>query len=433
MWIAYNILFAIGFVLMLPRFLLRMRRRGGYRDRFAQRFGRYEPALRAQLAASPRLWIHAVSVGEMYVALQFIESFRLQEPGARFVITTVTSTGRALALAKANAADLVLYFPLDFPLFVTRALNAIQPRMLILTEGELWPNILRQCRTRGIPVVVINGRMTEKSARGYTLLGPLSRVVMGYLDSVFVQSVADRRRYLALGADPARVEVLGSVKYDIEADPDAARRAECVFKQAGWGPGAQILLGGSTWPGEEGALAETVKRLRVNHPELRLVLVPRHAERAKAVAEELDRVGLRVLRRSTLGDSVAASPPEVLLVDTTGELKSFYAAAHVVFVGKSLFGNRGGQNFIEPAVFGKPILVGPHLENFPGVAEDFFEAGALLQIVDADTLSNQVGRLLRDPVARTDLGRRAFDLVTRRRGVMNTTVARLRAQLKGPV
>jgi 3-deoxy-D-manno-octulosonic-acid transferase len=301
--------------------------------------------------------------------------------------------------------------------------------MTILTEGELWPNLLRQCRARGIPAIVINGRMSERSARGYRLLGPLTRAALGCLDGIYVQSEGDRRRYVARGADPARVEVLGSVKYDLEADLGAAARVMDVVSRTGWGPGTLILLGGSTWPGEEGALGETFQRLRASHPDLRLVLVPRHAERAQAVAEELDRLGLRVLRRSMLGPSPSIPPPDVLLVDTTGELKSFYAAAHVVFVGKSMFDNRGGQNFIEPAFYGKPVLTGPHLENFPAVAEDFLEAGALIQVADVDALARQTDRLLGDLPEREAMGRRAADLVARRRGVMTTTVSCLRARL----
>ena len=428
-WFFYNLLFPLVFLLVLPRFLFRMRKRGGYRDRFSQRFGLYEPAIRARLDGEPRVWIHAVSVGEMLVALQFIQAYRARHPGARFVLSTVTSTGRAMALKQADPLDVVLYFPLDFPPIVRRALAAIRPRMLILTEGELWPNLLRQCRDRGIPAVVINGRMSVKSSRGYRLLGPFTRAALGCVNKIYAQSDGDRQRCLMLGTAPDRVEVLGAVKYDAEAEPGAAARVESVLKQT-WGEAERlILLGGSTWPQEETALGECYKRLRAAHPALRLVLVPRHFERAKAVAEELDRLGLTFIRRSELGKTALASPPDVLLVDTTGELKSFYAAADVVFVGKSLYDNRGGQNFIEPALFGKPVLTGPHVENFPGIEEDFRKADAFLQVADAEELTAQVNRLLRDPAAREGYGRRALELIARRRGVMSVTVDRIGALL----
>lgn len=431
-WFLYNLLFPVGFLLMLPKFLGRMRKRGGYQDGFSQRFGRYEPALRTQLAQARPLWIHAVSVGEMFVALQFIRAYRARFPGVRFVITTVTSTGRALALEKADPADWVLYYPLDFPGIVNRVLDLIMPRMLILTEGELWPNMLRQCDRRAIPVVIINGRVSERSVRGYRKLGLFTRRAMGLLDSIFAQSEGDRQRYLSLGADPARVEVLGSVKYDMEADPAAADKARALFRLAGWGPTALILLGGSTWPGEETALIEVFKRLRGVRPDLRLVLVPRHAERAGEVADELARAGIRGLRRSTLtGLEPVSLSPEALLVDTTGELKSFYAAAHVVFVGKSMFENRGGQNIIEPAVYGKPILTGPHLENFPAIAEDFTQAHAVAQVSDTDGLFQLADRLLGDSAARESMGARAAALVARRRGVLQSTVERIHRRLGG--
>jgi 3-deoxy-D-manno-octulosonic-acid transferase len=429
-WFLYNLLFPLGFLLMLPHFLGRMRKRGGYQDRFGQRFGLYEPALGQALAQVRPLWIHAVSVGEMFVALEFIRAYRTRDPGARFVITTVTSTGRALALEKADPADWVLYYPLDFPGIVARALDLIRPRMLILTEGELWPNMLRQCAGSGIPVGIINGRMSEKSARGYRKLGLFTRRAMGLLDFIFAQSEGDRQRYLSVGADPGRVAVLGSVKYDMEADPAAAEKAQALFRLAGWGPATLVLLGGSTWPGEETALIDVFKRLRGVRPDLRLVLVPRHAERAGEVADELVREGIRGLRRSTLTGTEPVSPsPEALLVDTTGELKCFYAASHVVFVGKSMFENHGGQNIIEPAVYGKPILTGPNLENFPAIAEDFAQALAFAPVCDADALFRQADRLLGDGAAREDLGRRAAGLVAKRRGVMRATVDQIRRRL----
>lgn len=421
-WFFYNLLFPVGFLFMLPKFLWRMKKRGGYSDRFSQRFGVYEPAIRERLKEA-RLWVHAVSVGEMYVALDFIKACRKKDPAVRFVLSTVSSTGRALALAKADPLDVVLYFPLDFPLFVRRALDAVRPRALVLTEGELWPNMLRACAARGIPALVINGRMSEKSLRGYRLLGGLARQALGFLTRILVQSATDRDRYLALGADPGRVEVLNSVKYDQWPDPEAAGRAAAVLKRIGWPETAPILLGGSTWPGEEEALIEAYRRLKGVHPELRLVLVPRHAERAGEVAEALAKAGLKALRRSAV--TVPAAAPEVLLVDTTGELKAFYAAATVVFVGKSLLANHGGQNFIEPAVYGKPVLAGPNLENFPGVAAEFREAAALVEVRDADSLFSQADRLLSNPEERASLGRRALALVAGRRGVMEATVERV--------
>jgi 3-deoxy-D-manno-octulosonic-acid transferase len=319
----------------------------------------------------------------------------------------------------------VIYFPLDFPPIIRRALALVKPRALILTEGEIWPNILRQCKAKGIPTMLINGRMSARSARGYGRLQPLTRRTLNSLDRILVQSEDDRARYEALGADPARMEVLGSVKYDQWPDPEAAGRATAVLKRIGWPASALILLGGSTWPGEERALADVFKRLRSGHPELRLVVVPRHAERAAEVAEELKALGLKTLRRSAL--TVAGPEPDVLLVDTTGELKTFYATAHVVFVGKSLFGNHGGQNFIEPAVYGKPIVTGPNLENFPAISDEFIKARALIQVADAESMGGDVERLLADPEARTAMGERAASLVARRRGVTEATVDRVRA------
>ena len=426
-WFFYNLAFPFLFLLLLPRFLVRMCRRGGYRDRFAERFGRFDPGIRARLAEAPRLWVHAVSVGEMFAALDFIRAYRARFPGARFAISTVTSTGRALALQKADPADGVIYFPLDFPPFVRRALETVRPRVLILTEGDLWPNLLREARARAIPVAVINGRLSEKSARGYGRVRPLVRSALGNVDLILAQSEADRARYLALGAAPERVEARGSIKFEISPDPEAAARARAVIDRTGWPSGARLLVGGSTWPGEEAALAEAVRRLRIRHPDLRLILAPRHAERAGRVAEELAGRGFRLLRRSALAMSGAPADgsADLLLVDTTGELKAFYAAADLVFVGKSLFDNRGGQNFIEPAAYGKPVLTGPHVENFSAVADDFRAADAWIQVDGLESLVQAMDGLLRDPAAAAALGRRAVELVARRRGVLSETVTRI--------
>jgi 3-deoxy-D-manno-octulosonic-acid transferase len=425
LWLFYNILFAAGFLALLPRFLWRMKRRGGYLRHFLQRFGLYEKSL-AQALGSGRIWIHAVSVGEVFVALRFMEEVRRRRPEAQFVLSVTTSTSHALADGKRAAGDLLIYFPLDFPFIVRGALRAICPRALVLVECELWPNLIRQARRRGIPVVLINGRVSAHSYAGYRKLRIFTRPLLALVDLLCVQGEEDRSRLADLGADPARIHVMGTAKYDDRpaAGGGGRDRAAGLLAAAGVDPARTVLLGGSTWAGEEEVLLDLYRDLRVRFPGLFLVLAPRHAERAPQVLGVIESRGLTVRRRTRLADRPAGGPPDVLLVDTTGELRDFYAAAAIIFVGKSLT-RHGGQNIIEPACFGKAVIVGPNMENFSSVMPDFLGAGAILQVADAAGLRNAVEELLSNPARREALGRRALDVVQARSGVAARTADRL--------
>ncbi len=429
-WWIYNLVFPVAFVLMLPHFLLRMLRRGGYARDFAQRIGAYGEAESARLAAPGRpVWIQAVSVGELAVALSFMDELRRRDPAVRFVLTTNTSTGHALALKKVRAPDVTLYFPLDVPWVVPRVLRRIRPSAVVLVENEMWPNLIRAARKQGIPTVMINGRISEHSFRGYRKIRFITRDLLPRIHWFCVQSGADRDRLLALGAPAGRLEITGSAKYDIAPTPPTAEvRARAVLEKIGVAPGDPVLVGGSTWDGEEAALAGLLPELRRRHPRLMLVLVPRHAERRDAVLAVLRERGLTVIQRSRFPDDAPAPPerPDVLLVDTTGELRGFYAAADVVFVGKSLT-QTGGQNPIEPARDGKPIVTGPHMENFPAVAQDFAEAGAWVQAADAEGLGAAVQRLLDDSAERRRLGEAAAALVARKAGATRLMAERVLA------
>lgn len=434
LWFLYNALFAVGYGLLLPRYLLRMKKRGGYRPHFAQRFGRYEPGVLHALREAPRIWLHGVSVGETYVTLRFAEAMRAVDPAARFVISTTTSTGYQIAAANKAPDDVLIYFPSDFPPFVKRALDAIRPRALILAESELWPNMIRSCARRGIPVALVNGLVSDSAFRGYGRVSFLTRRVLPLMATCLVQTATARDRLIALGAPAGKVRVLGTAKYDMTATEQyAAGRAARLLTESGVDPDACIVVGGSTWEGEEAALLDAYERLRAARDDVRLVLVPRHMERRDTVEAQLRQRNLPYVKRSDVKQKRIRPIPgstRLLLVDTTGELKDLYAGASVVFVGKSLT-QTGGQNVIEPALFGKPIVVGPHLENFPIVAADFRKADALCEVASTEALADALLALVTSASTREAYGRRALGVIEAHRGTVAKSVDALREAIPG--
>lgn len=430
-WLLYNVLFFVAYLAMTPHFLIRMARRGGYRARFADRFGRFPAEIRARLAAMKErpVWIHAVSVGEVGVAAEVMKLLREAHPGLAFVLSTTSSTGWRVAEKQVTPADVLLYCPLDFPWAVRRALEAINPRAFLLTETEIWPNLIRACARRSIPMYLVNARLSDRSAPGYRRLRFWFGPVLRLFTRIFAQSALDRARLLAAGADPERVEVTGSIKFDVaRRAPEKERAIAAFLAKYGVSAGSTVLLGGSTWPGEDEALLDIFGGLREAHPELRLVICPRHFEKADAVEANIRKAGLRCVRKSRLapedpGDP-AADSRAVILADTTGELMGFYGNASIVFVGKSLC-EHGAQNMIEPCLCGAATLVGPYTENFRPVMSDLLEAGGVIQVPDAAALGREIARLAGDAAARKALGARASAAVVRRRGVGRALVRKL--------
>ena len=421
-WWLYNFGFAIGFSLMLPRFLWRMARRGGYARNFLQRFGQYAPETRAQLAEGGRVWIHAVSVGEVGVALRLIHELRAARADLRFVLSTTTSTGHAVAKKQLAANIPLIYFPLDVPPVSRRVMRLIQPRALLLIENEMWPNLIRTARRHNVPVAMINARISAHSFGGYRLLRFLTRQLLPQFSAFFAQGQPDAERLIALGAPAERVQVMGSAKYDLAPMGDGgADKARAALVEAGFAAARPLLLGGSTWNGEEAALLDTLVALRPLVPDLALVLVPRHAERRTEVLQEIATRHLKVVCRSEMKK---AERPDVLLVDTTGELRNFYEVANVIFVGKSLT-QHGGQNIIEPAACAKAVIVGPNMENFESIVPDFLAAQALVQVSDAAGLRAAAARLLKDPAEARAIGTRAAAVVSGKSGALHATVQQL--------
>ncbi|MBM3877218.1 MAG: 3-deoxy-D-manno-octulosonic acid transferase [Verrucomicrobia bacterium] len=420
----YNLLFIAFFVLSAPYYFWKMRRRGNWRRNFGQRFGRYEGRVKQALTNSHTLWLHAVSVGEVNLCTQLIAALEPRLPLHKFVVTTTTTTGMGELERKLPPHILRLYYPVDLRGPVKRALGLINPRAVVLVEAEIWPNFLWRVRDRGVPLFLVNARLSPRSFPRYKRFGFLFRNIFASFTGVGAQNESDAARLRELGCRPEAIRVVGNLKFDA-ARPDTRRHLDvpALLTQLGARAGASLLVAGSTHAGEEALLAEMLPRLRRECPDLFLVLVPRHMERGQSVGEELTSRGVKFAFRTdlTAGRQFAPGSLECLLVNTTGELKYFYEHATVIFVGKSLTAE-GGQNPIEPGALGKAMLFGPHMENFPGIADAFVKAGGAVQVPDAPALETEIAALLRDEPRRLALGMSALNVVRENQGAVDRTV-----------
>lgn len=433
MRLLYNVLFAVFFGLSALYYFWKMWRRGGWRRGFGERFGDIAPEKLQPLANAKVLWLHAVSVGEVGVCAQLVATLRPQLPGWKFLVTTTTTTGMGEAEKRLPADVARLYYPVDFPWVVRRVLRAVRPAGVVLVEAELWPNFLWQTRALGLPVFLANARISDRSFPRYRRAGFLFRELFAAFAGVGAQNEPDATRLRALGCRPEAVAVTGNLKFDAVRPPDpAGLNAPALLRQLGVPDDAPVLVAGSTHDGEERLLAAMLPRLRARCPGLFLVLVPRHFERTKAVVEDLRSLGVRFALRTELAEGRTFAPGAVdcLLVNTTGELMSFYTRATVVFVGKSLTAT-GGQNPIEPGALGKPMLFGPHMENFRPIAADFVANDAAVRVPDAAALESALAALLADEARRVQLGANALRVVQRNQGASARTAEMIVRQLAG--
>lgn len=404
----YNLLLPAGVLAMLPGAIRKMRQRGGHWRDLVQRLGFFSQGQRQALAALPtgkdRLWIHAVSVGEVGIATKLIALMRSERPHTGVVLTTTTPTGHALAAefaARHPGRVVVLYSPLDLPGVGARFLEELAPSQLVLVEAEVWPNLVASAVYRNIPVSLVNARLSPRSERRYHQLGFIIRPVFAMLHQVLVQEPEDVQRWTRLGLTADRVHHTGSIKFDPQGaapDPVQVEALRAVLDKAGIQQQQPILLLASTHPGEEVLLAEMTQRLRQKYPSLALLIVPRHVERTAALLEELGSLGLSPQRRSAV-----QSPSPDLLIDTTGELRAWQALATVVVVGKSFLAT-GGQNPAEAVMARKPVLFGPHMENFQALIDLLLARKGAVQVADVATLEQQLDALLSDPVQCQELG-----------------------------
>lgn len=386
----YTALFYLGLPLVAIRLWLRARKAPAYAKRIGERFTLGMPTLQPG-----GIWVHAVSVGESIAAAPMIRALLERYPALPITVTCMTPTGseRIQALFANEPRIQHCYLPYDLPCAAARFLDRVQPRLAVIMETELWPNHIHQCAKRGIPVALANGRLSQRSAKGYGRFSKLTAPMLAEMSLLAVQTEAEAQRFRDLGARPESVEVTGSIKFDLTIDPQLLQRATELRSQ--WqAQDRPVWIAASTHEGEDEVVLDAHRRLLANHPDALLILVPRHPERFNSVFELCQREGFATVRRST-GANVDAQT-RVLLGDTMGELLFLYALADSAFVGGSLVPN-GGHNLLEPAALAKPVLSGPHLFNFLDIAAQLREAGALAEVDDAEGLAVEVQRLFELP------------------------------------
>lgn len=398
--------------LITPLFFLRLAYRGlrarQYWCRWGERLGFFPARFNR-----PTLWVHTVSVGEFQGALPLIKSLQRRHPQLPLVVTTTTPTGLARAKAALGEQVHTGHLPYDLPDAVARFISRIRPAVAVIVETELWPNLFHACHRRGIPVLVVNARLSERSLRRYHRILPLARQTVRHATLIAARGEEDARRFIALGASPEQVSVTGNIKYDAAVPALAHEHGRQLRAQ--WGPSRLVWLAASTHDGEEAVVLHAHRLLRQQFPDCVLVLVPRHPERFERVGQLIAAQGWDWARRSAPqpGDSAI----EVYLADTMGEMFLLYAACDVAFVGGSLV-PIGGHNMLEPAALGVPAITGPYVFNFAEVAQRMEQASALVRVNDAQSLAKAVAIWLASPGARQSVGNAALQCVEQNRGAV---------------
>ena len=418
----YNLFWPLGLFVFLPGYFAKMIRRGGYREKFGQRVGIYEGKVRNRLSNQRPTWLHAVSVGEVNIALKLANALRALEADLQCVLTTTTTTGFALARKTAPPWIEVMYTPLDYWPIMRRAFSVICPARIVLVEAEVWPNLAAAAHARRIPLALANARLSPRSERRYRRFRFFVAPTFRLLDLVCVPERRDVERWTALGVPRNRIHVTGSIKFDPDVQTQnhtvtasvlaSAKLDECG--SAAFSPDSLVLFGGSTHRGEEEILVRVFLRLREQFPSLRLFIAPRHVERLQEIRAQLGAMPLRV-RLASEALTCDAADADCMLLDTTGELQRWYGIATVVFIGKSLTAH-GGQNPVEPILAGKPVVFGPHMENFATLARTLVSNQAAMQVNDTDSLEHTVGELLRDSESRQRIVQNAHAALSEHKG-----------------
>lgn len=419
----YRLLLLIAFPWIMVHLVVRGFRNRDYWHRWPERFGYIVP-----LESAERIWIHAVSVGETRAAALLVPVLMKRYPRHRILITTMTPTGSAQVRDLFGNTVEHCYLPYDYPSAVRRFMDRAQPDIGIIMETELWPNLFGACRARAMPLLVSNVRMSEKSMHGYLRFPVLAASTLAKVDRLAVQSEADGERMRRLGASSAQIEITGSIKFEIDIAASLREAAEVTRRE--WGGTRLVWIAASTREGEEEKVLAVYQQLRERHPELLLVLVPRHPERCAQVGRLIRRMGLAYVARSTHRGAIAPET-DILLGDTMGELVMFFGAADIAYIGGSLVPT-GGHNLLEAAALGRPVVIGPHTFNFVEITRLAVARGAARQVADEGGLLGAMEALIDNPELRTRMGEAGLHLVEENRGALNKNLAIIESLLAPP-
>ena len=419
----YNILLTFLLILASPYFLLRGLVQKRFRKSLPQRMGFFQkPPFKRPI------WVHAASVGEVFCCLPLLKKIKKVFPHLKIVLTTMTSTGNETAKTSLLEVDQVLFVPIDHPLFIGRAIDKIQPCLLLIAETELWPNLLRSFGRRGIPIILFNGRVSPKSFRRYLSLRFFFKECLKYFSLLLMQTEEDRMRIVEIGGISQKTRAVGNLKFD-QTFPSLTQEVMTdMVKTLGLQEKEKILIAGSTHSGEEEILAQLYKELKKMDPHLVLILAPRHLERLEEVEKILKKESLSYLRKTTLSLGAGRSDqgrPDVILLDTMGELMGIYSLGTLVFVGGSLV-PIGGHNPLEPLFFRKCVFFGPYMFNFFEISSRLVEAGGAIQVSGKEELSSQLKRFLFDERACHKVGERGYQFLQRHQGATERMLEEIR-------
>jgi 3-deoxy-D-manno-octulosonic-acid transferase len=419
----YNLLLTFLLILITPYFLLRSLTSKRFRRAFPQRMGFFQtPSFKKPI------WVHAASVGEVLCSIPLLKNIKSEFPRSNIVLTTMTATGNETAKSHLTETDRVLFAPIDHPFVIRRTINKIQPGILLIAETELWPNLLRSCGKKGIPIILFNGRVSLKSFRRYLLFKFFFKECLRYISLFLMQTEEDRTRMVEMGGKPQHARVVGNLKFDQTFPSNAQETLSEMSKALHLQGKEKILIAGSTHSGEEEILVGLYKELKKTEPGLVLILAPRHLERLEEVERILRKEALSWLRKTSLPVGAGRSDqghPEVILLDTMGELMGIYSLGTLVFVGGSLV-PIGGHNPIEPLFFKKPVVFGPYMFHFPEIAGRLIEAEGAIQVSGKEELLSQLKRLVFDEGARKQLGEKGYQFLKRHQGATERMLEEIR-------
>jgi 3-deoxy-D-manno-octulosonic-acid transferase len=422
----YSIAFFIFSLIYLPTLVLK----GKFHADFGQRFARFDKMTeRALLSGNGRIWIQAVSVGEVALCRSLIPALKEKFPDRDIVISTITKAGNDLAKRIFMRDAIVIYFPLDFRFIVRKTINIVKPALYIMIETEIWPNLLRELSAAGVPAALINGRISDRSIGKYRIVKPFLKKTLGHINIFCMQDKVDAERILELGAPAEKVKITGNMKFDISMPTDI-KNADAIRSSIGLKAGEDLLVAGSTHEGEEEMLLEVFSRISPDFPKLRLLIAPRHINRSAEIEKLIKGKGFACFKFSTPSSQLSTpNYAPVILLDTIGHLNEMYSIATIVFIGGSLV-KYGGHNPIEPAYFGKAILFGPHMFNFKYIMGVFLKNKAAIQVPDKEGLEKECRRVLKDAGARDALGKNAKNAIAENSGASDKNILEITGILK---